>query len=110
LVAQRREPGDLVVSLPATVTEFYLTGGRETDVRTSDSVIHLDRHQPRTYETWARDGRPLWLVLRTDYLNTFRREDRARLELFLSEECRLVQRFPVLVEARDLSIEVWRFR
>ncbi|MEM6572459.1 MAG: hypothetical protein AAF957_28845, partial [Planctomycetota bacterium] len=109
LVAQRRAPDDLVLSLPSTVTEFYLTGGRETDVRRPDSVVHLDRYQARVYETWAQEGRRMWFVLRTDYLNTFRSEDRARLRRFLGDECRLVERFPVLVEGRDLSIEVWRF-
>ncbi|MEM9382468.1 MAG: hypothetical protein AAGB93_21120 [Planctomycetota bacterium] len=108
LVAQRRAPGDRVLSLPASVTEFYLTGGRETDVRRADSVVRLDGFQARPYETWAREGRRMWFVLRMDYLNSFRPEDRARLLRFLAEECRLVERFPVLVEGRDLSIEVWR--
>ncbi|MEM6675051.1 MAG: hypothetical protein AAF726_19535 [Planctomycetota bacterium] len=109
-VAARREPGEIVVSLPAAVTEFYLTGGLETDVRSDDFVVPLDKFHPDSYAPWADDGRPMWIVLRTDYLNRFSAEDRGRLRRFLSQECRLARSFPVFVEARDLSIEVWRYR
>lgn len=108
-VAERREPTDVVVALPATVVEFYLTGAQETAVRIPDSVVHLDGIQVRAAEFSARAGRTTWIVLRSDYLLTFDGKSRKRLTEFLRGECRFEKNFPVLVEGRDLSIQVWRF-
>ena len=108
-VAQRRQPTDVIVAAPAPVVEFYLTGGRETDVRRHDSVVQLDTFQPRSYEPLAENGRVLWFVLWNDSLLRIAPKDRARLKTFLSERCRLQEHFPVHVEGRDLSIDVWRF-
>lgn len=109
LVAARRSPSDVVVAAPAPVVEFYLTGARETDVRHHDSVVQLNRFSPRPYDAIVAEGRTAWFVVRNDYSLRMTRSDRRNLKRFLSERCRLVEHFPVLVSARDLSVTVWRF-
>ncbi|QDV07584.1 hypothetical protein Poly30_31100 [Planctomycetes bacterium Poly30] len=109
LVAARRAPSDVVVGAPAPVVEFYLTGGREVDVRHHDVVVQLDRYNPRPYAYLAQEERVVWFVVRNGYNLSMPRRERADFERFLEEECRLVEHFPVLVEARDLSISVWKF-
>ncbi|MEZ6013696.1 MAG: hypothetical protein R3F49_01165 [Planctomycetota bacterium] len=114
------QPGDLVLSLPAPPAEFYMSRGhvargaadadraRLRPGRLATRVGVLDSFNPSIFERPARDGRPMWIVLRTDYLLTWPPADRARLVAFLRDECRLDARFPVRVEARDLDLEVWR--
>ncbi|MFT7077592.1 MAG: hypothetical protein ACJA0P_003618 [Planctomycetota bacterium] len=109
LVAARRSPEDIVIGAPAPVVEFYLTGGREADVRHHDAVISLDRYNPDPFESLENDSRVAWFVIRNDYNLSLARRDRERLQRFLTERCQFVEHFPVLVEARDLSISVWRF-
>jgi hypothetical protein len=35
-------------------------------------------------------------------------KDKAMVQRWLVEDCRLVRRFPVTMEGRDLDLEVWR--
>ncbi len=109
LVAARRTSSDVIVGAPAPVVEFYLTGGRETDVRQHDVVIQLDRFSPYPYREIEQTGRTAWFVVRNDYNLSLSKDDRDGLTHFLSEKCRMIQHFPVHVEARDLSITVWRY-
>ncbi len=109
LVASRRKSTDVVVGAPAPVVEFYLTGGRETEVRQHDVVVQLDRFNPRPYREIERSGRTAWFIVRNDYNLSMSKADRNALTHFLSEKCRMIQHFPVHVEARDLSVTVWRY-
>lgn len=108
-VMGRMEPGDLVAANPAHVVEFYLTGSEETEIRIPDTVMQMTRWAPRSWESWAMSGRPIWFVLRPDYLLEMEEVDRNRITAFLRADCRLAAKFPVRVEARDLDIEVWHF-
>ena len=109
LVAAQRGATDVVVGAPAPVVEFYLTGGRETQVRSHDAVVQLDRYNPRPYQALVKEGRTAWFVVRNEYNLSMRKADRVAFEQFLSESCRMVKHFPVAVEARDLSVTVWRY-
>lgn len=108
-VMSRMQPGDLVAANPADVVEFYLTGSNETDIRIPDTVLEINLWRARAWETWAKSGRPMWFVLRPDYLLVMAEKDRNRIKAFLAADCRLAARFPVRVQARDLDIEVWHF-
>lgn len=108
LVEELRDPTDLIASTPAVVTEFYLTGSNETEVRHSDSVLQLDRWGPGRLEPWLRSGREGWVIVRNDYLQQMTGHQRARVRRLLDEECRLVKRFASPALGRDLSIDVWR--
>ena len=70
---------------------------------TGDSTV------PRSYEPYAEAGRPMWIIVRSDSLHDFSREERGRLERFLRERCRLAAEFEVDIDARNLDVEVWRF-
>ena len=109
LVAAQRGSTDVVVGAPAPVVEFYLTGGRETDVRSHDAVVQLDRYNPRPYRALVQEGRTAWFIVRNEYNFSMSKADRVAFEQFLSESCRMVKHFPVAVEARDLSVTVWRY-
>ena len=109
VVAARRQSTDVVVGAPAPVVEFYLTGGRETDVRHHDAVVQLDRYNPRPFKEIVREGRTAWFIVRNDYNLSMAKADRDSFTQFLSTSCRMVEHFPVHVEARDLSVTVWRY-
>ena len=109
VVASRRKSTDVIVGAPAPVVEFYLTGGNETDVRHHDVVVQLDRFRPRPYEAIMREGRRAWFVVRNDYSLSLSKADRDSFAHFLSARCRMVENFPVHVEARDLSVTVWLY-
>jgi len=119
-VESERALGDLVLCLPGPVAEFYMTLGAAVDGsrqaraselrpgRSSEHALNIDRDAPRAYGAAVRAGRPLWLIVRADYLQDFDLAERARFHRFLHDECRLEARFPVRVEARNLDLEVWR--
>ena len=108
-VNARRAPTDAIGATPAPVAEFYLTGATETDVRYHDSVMHLDARDWNMVLPYAERGRTIWLIVRADYLNAFPSSARDAYRRFLHERCHLARQFPVRVEARDLTIDVWRF-
>jgi hypothetical protein len=119
-VTARMAEGDLVVSLPNGVAEHYLGLGRyargadaeeratRVPRRLPELGGDLDSFNTRTLELPARDGRTLWVVVRTDFLDEWPEQDRSRLQAFLRDECRFEARFPVRIEARNLDVEVWR--
>jgi len=121
LVEARREPGDLVVTLPGTLGEHYAALGtfaagappevreRLAPTRVPDRAAGVDTFHPRPHERPARDGRTVWIVVRPDFLLSWRSDaERARFQAFLRDGCRLEGRFPVRIDARDLDLEVWR--
>lgn len=103
---EQRGPGDLLLGMQASVGEFYLAPG-STDLRRPTTVAWLDRTNTHTWTRWAQRDRPLWLVVRPEFLQLWEPSDRAAFEEFLRRECRLSRRFPVRMEARDLDVEVW---
>ena len=106
-VEARRQPGDVVASDPASVVEFYLGDRDPRRVREPEEVLHFDRFNPWFIRQPVLEGKSVWLVVRNDTLMTYGRELRAEVRRYIAENYQLVERFPVLVQGRDLSIDVW---
>lgn len=105
-VWNRREAGDLVLGMEATVGEFYVAPWRE-DLRQPEHVQWLDRWRSRLPEHWARHSRRMWLVVNPEQFLDWDPADAADVQRFLREECRLVKCWPLYVESRDLSVWVY---
>ena len=108
-VAERRRPGDLVLGHGSKLGEFYLGQGA-TDLRKPVRVSPLEHWFPHAPRHWNRHERTVWVVYRPQWLLDLRPEDRVVVERWLREECRLVERFPVEAEGRELDLEVYRRR
>lgn len=103
----QRGEGDLVIGMQSAVGEYYLNPG-ETDLRHPTVVGSLDRTAPQLWKAWAGSRRPLWIVVRPAFLALWKPDERLAFEAFLSDQCRLSERFSVPMEGRDLDLEVWR--
>jgi hypothetical protein len=106
-IDERRGPGDLIMGMGSPIGEFYL-GGSDTDPRRARMVVPLDDWFPEGPRRWNRHARPIWVVIRPQWLEGMRARERERLEVWLAAECRMVKRFPVLMEGRDLELLVYR--
>jgi len=106
LVDELRAEGDAVAGMQGPVGEYYLRPG-STDLRHPRSVVWIDRTRPYSWAPLARGERALWLVVRPDFLQLWGRQERRDFAAFLREECRLVRRFDVHLEGRDLDLEVY---
>ncbi len=106
LVDRLREPGDLILGMATPVGEVYL-GERGTDPRRPLVVSPLGDWFPDGPRRWNRHPRRIWAVVRPQWYESLRPGDRAMLEDWLREECRLVQRYPVAMEGRDLEVLVY---
>ena len=107
-VWSQRGPDDLVIGMAWPVGEYYLSPGYRQP-RLSRRVLRLNRYDAHVPFQWARQGRPMWLVINREWLVEFSREDRQRLERFLREACHLERVWPLWVEKRDLSVWVYRY-
>lgn len=108
-VWDHRAPDDLVLGMQAAVGEYYLSPG-VTDLRGGTRVSSLDRTNLHVWKRWADRDRPMWLVVRPEFLQLWKPDERAQLTRFLREECRLERSFDVKISARDLDVEVWSRR
>jgi len=106
-VASERESGDLVIGMGAQVGEHYL-GGRNPNLRAPRSAYPLGEYFPDGPKRWKRHERRVWMIVRPLWLDTLSQKEKAVVERWLVEDCRLVRRFPVEMEGRDLDLEVWR--
>ncbi|MAF65751.1 MAG: hypothetical protein CMJ84_08850 [Planctomycetes bacterium] len=105
-VDARRRPGDLVLGMAAPVGEFTL-GGANRDLRHPEVVGTLSEWFPAGPRRWARHARRIWVVVRPQWFEGFGERDRARIEAWLRSDCRLVRRFAVDMEGRDLDVHVY---
>lgn len=103
---EERGEDDLIMGMQAPVGEFYLNPG-STDLRRPTAVAALDRTSAHLWRRWADTERPLWLIVRPDFLTLWDPADRTALRSFLTGECRQVARFDVPLEGRNLDLEVW---
>ncbi|HJP00161.1 MAG TPA: glycosyltransferase family 39 protein [Planctomycetota bacterium] len=103
--AQRRT-GDLVLGMAAPVGEFYL-GGANADLRHPETVSTLSEWFPDGPRRWTRHARRIWVVVRPQWFDGLRERDAERIEAWLRSECRLVRRFAVDMEGRDLDVHVY---
>jgi hypothetical protein len=105
-VWNRREEGDLVLGMEASVGEYYLNPSA-TELRHPAHVGWLDSWRAREPFLWAKHARRTWLILNPEQLYDWDPGDAERMRRFLAEECRLVQCYPLYVESRDLSVWVY---
>ncbi|MFT5051263.1 MAG: hypothetical protein ACI8QZ_002674 [Chlamydiales bacterium] len=105
-VWNHRGAEDLILGMAAPVGEYYLSAGA-TDLRQPERVAWLDGFRAAVPHRWGRHARRTWFVIRPDYLEDWPAEDRERMRRLLREECHLMQRFPVTVEGRGLSLDVY---
>jgi len=105
-VAARRRGADLVLGMAAPIGEFYL-GGAAGDLRRPRVVSPLAEWFPEGPRRWTRHERRIWVVVRPQWIDGFREADRARLREWLRWECRLVERFGVEMEGRELDVMVY---
>lgn len=105
-VAERRQPGDLILGHASKLGELYLGQG-STDLRNPVRVSSLNFFFTRAPRHWNRRERAVWVVYRPQWLAELRPEDQVAVERWLHEECRLVRRFEVDAQGRDLDLEVY---
>ncbi len=105
-VWNHRSEHDLVLGMQAGLGDFYLDPGF-TDVRHPRLVGWNDRTQPQNFRSARRGVRPTWLVIRPAFLDLWKRENRQELRAFLARDCRLVERFSLPMEGRDLDLEIY---
>lgn len=105
-VARHRGPDDLVAGMALPVAEYYL-GPANTKPREPLDVARLTLYDRRLFDDWVRRERRLWLVINREELTEWGRDDRERVERFLSEHCQRVAAFPVTWTPRSLEIEVY---
>jgi len=106
-VASERDPGDLVIGMGAQVGEHYL-GGRNPNLRTPRTSHPMGAYFPSGPKRWKRHSRRIWVIVRPMWFGELAQKDREIVQRWLVEDCRLVRRFPVEMEGRDLDLEVWR--
>jgi hypothetical protein len=57
---------------------------------------------------WRRHARSVWVVVRPLWFDELGQKDKVVVQRWLGEDCRLMRRFPVEMEGRDLDLEVWK--
>lgn len=105
-VDDEREPGDLILGHAAPIGEFYL-GDADRDPRRPRALSPLGFWFGEGARRWNRKDRRVWVVIRPQWLPQLSERDRASLTTWLAEDCRLMRRFPVLMDGRDLELLVY---
>ncbi|MCH2102797.1 MAG: glycosyltransferase family 39 protein [Planctomycetes bacterium] len=106
-VASQREPGDLVIGMGSELGEHYL-GGREPDLRTPRTSFPMSSFYTNGPRLWRRHSRSVWVVVRPLWFDELGAKEKVVIQRWLGEDCRLMRRFPVEMEGRDLDLEVWK--
>jgi len=106
VVARERWDGDLVMGMSAPVGQYYLAPG-STDLREPTALEYLDQWRFDAAPFAAQTGRRTWFVVNQERFAEWPRERRDELRRILREDCRLVADFPLQVESRDLSVQVF---
>jgi len=106
-VASQREPGDLVIGMGSELGEHYL-GGRNPDLRTPRTSFPMSSFYTNGPRLWRRHSRSVWVVVRPLWFDELGAKEKAVVQRWLGEDCRLMRRFPVEMEGRDLDLEVWK--
>lgn len=104
---ERRGEQDLILAMEGPVGEYYLDPASE-DLRDPGRLRVLSRFNPDEVKAWADSGRGLWIIFNRGQLDEWDPAQRAQFERFLAEECRAVRAWPLMVESRDLSVEIYR--
>lgn len=105
-VWNHRAPSDQVFGMAGPVAEYYLEP-RKLEVRDVRGVTYLNKFNAGEPGKWARFDRKSWFVLNREELYDWPADSRAKFTELLSQDCRLVKSWPLFVESRDLSVEVY---
>ncbi len=106
-VASQRDPGDLVIGMGSELGEHYL-GGRNPDLRTPRTSFPMSSFYTNGPRLWRRHTRSVWVVVRPLWFDELGQKEKEVVQRWLGEDCRLMRRFPVEMEGRDLDLEVWK--
>jgi mannosyltransferase len=105
-VWNNRGPGDHVFGMAGPVAEYYLEP-RKLEVRDVRAVTYLNKFNASEAGHWDRVDRASWFVFNAEELFDWPAEDRREFNEMLREDCRHVKSWPLFVESRDLSVEVY---
>jgi mannosyltransferase len=105
-VDEQREEGDLILGMAPSVGEFYL-GVDQPDPRRPRVVAPLGDYHTQGPRRWNRHDRRIWVVVRPQWIDSLGESDAHMLRVWLANECRLVKSFPLLMEGRDLALQVY---
>jgi hypothetical protein len=106
-VDRSREAGDMILGMGAPIGEFYL-GADGADPKRMRTVSPLADWYPDGPRRWTRHDRTIWVVVRPQWMDSLQPDDRLMLQGWLASDCQLVKTFPVLMEGRDLELQVYR--
>ena len=101
-----RGENDAVLGMQAGLGEYYVDP-TFTDVRRPRLVGWCVRGRPKNIRSAAASNRPLWLILRPEFLELWPAEERLELQALLQDGCHLMRRYPVPMEGRDLDVYVY---
>jgi hypothetical protein len=105
-VWNQRDSSDQIFGMAGEVAQFYLDPQAE-NLRKIEAVSYLNKWRVRATSRWAREDRRAWYVVNREELYDWPTEDRQDFEAMLASDCRLVRAWPLYVESRDLSVEVY---
>ena len=105
-VASRAEATDGIFSMGAPVGEYYLAP-ESRDYRSPEHVAWFDSYRPNLARDWARFDRRAWYVIQPKWFEDWPEDDARRAREYLARECRLAASFPLNVDTRDLSLQVY---
>lgn len=105
-VADHAQPSDGIFAMGAPVGEYYLSP-ESPDYRTPDVVGWFDSYRPTLARDWARFDRRVWYVVQPKWFEDWAEEDSSRAKEYLARECRLAASYPLNVDTRDLSLQVY---
>ena len=105
-VWNQRGTDDQVFGMAGPVAQYYLDP-TATELREVQALSYLNRWNVAAVRAWARDERRAWFVLNREELLDWPSDSRAEFEAMLAADCRLMRSWPLYVESRDLSVEVY---
>lgn len=105
-VWNERDANDQIFGMAGEVAEFYLDP-QSQNLREIEAVSYLNKWRVRATSRWMREDRRAWYVINREELFDWPTADRKEFEAMLASDCRLVRSWPLYVESRDLSVEVY---
>ena len=105
-VRNHLQADDLILGMEAPVGEYYLSPSN-VDLRNQTQLAYLDSFRAELPKRWARFDRRTWLVINPEQFEDWKPSEAAALKHMLSQNCRLVASYPLIVESRDLSVYVY---
>ena len=105
-VWNQRDANDQIFGMAGEVAEFYLDP-QSKNMRAIEAVSYLNKWRARATSRWMREDRRALYVVNREELFDWPTSDRLEFEAMLASDCRLVRSWPLYIESRDLSVEVY---